>query len=258
MGIQTDEAAMKAAFLSGDPAIRRVVVRGLGQFENPLDVPVLEGMMLDKDASVRAEAANAIAQALSRSRGPDVIPASEFLLSRLATEFTPPRAIREALARLHYSNQAAEAKVLKVLAPYPDDAVVLLRNDRTLKVTEEQRKILHRQAWPDDPRIGPSAAAIEALGIVGDTDTALVNWAVFWHCPTRRPPTCGWEVRYAAVQRMDAASPLFETNLALARDDAAFQVRMAAIRKYAARHSANEGLHAHRRRDRRFRTSSRS
>ena len=232
MGIQTDEAAMKAAFLSGDPAIRRVVVRGLGQFENPLDVPVLEGVMLDKDASVRAEAANAIAQALSRSRGPDVIPASEFLLSRLATEFSP--SIRGALARLHYgSNQAAEAKVLSVLAPYADDAVVLLRNDRTLKVTEEQRKLLHRQAWPDDPRIGPSAAAIEALGIVGDTDTALVNWAALWHCPSSILRTCGWEVRYAAVQRMDAVSPLFETNLALARNDAAFQVRMAAIRKYA-------------------------
>ena len=66
---------MKAAFLSGDPAIRRVVVRGLGQFENPLDVPVLEGMMLDKDASVRREAANAIAQALvSQQRSPTSFP----------------------------------------------------------------------------------------------------------------------------------------------------------------------------------------
>ena len=44
MGIATDEATMKSAFISDNPEIRRVVVRGLGQFENPLDVPVLEGM----------------------------------------------------------------------------------------------------------------------------------------------------------------------------------------------------------------------
>jgi cyclophilin family peptidyl-prolyl cis-trans isomerase/HEAT repeat protein len=234
MAIATDETTMKSAFTSDDPAIRRVVVRGLGQFENPLDVPVLEGMLIDKDASVRSEAANAIAQALFRSKGVDVIPASEVLMSRLASESDAATqgAIREALARLHYNNQTAEAAALKVLMEYPEDAVVLLRNDRTLKLTEEQRKILHRQAWPDDPRNGPSPAAIEALGIIGDTDAALVNWAVLWHCPMG-PPTCGWEVRYEAVQRMDAANPLFETSLNIARRDATYQVRMAALRKYA-------------------------
>ena len=123
--------------------------------------------------------------------------------------------------------------VMKWLAPYADAAVILLRNDRTLKITEEQRRILHLQAWPDDPRATPSPAAIEALGIAGDTDTALVNWAVLWHCRDSVEPTCGWPVRYAAVQRMDAANPIFETNLQLARQDQAFQVRMAAIRKYA-------------------------
>ena len=92
VGLQSDEAVMKAAFLADDPAIRRVVERGLGQFENPLDVPVLEGALTDKDASVRREAANAIAQALFRSRGPDVISASQFLMSRLGSE---PDAQRE-------------------------------------------------------------------------------------------------------------------------------------------------------------------
>src|SRR4029079_2724005 len=86
MGIATDEATMKSAFISDNPAIRRVVVRGLGQFENPLDVPVLEGMLIDTDASVRREPANSIGQALSRSKGVDVVPASEVLLSRLASE----------------------------------------------------------------------------------------------------------------------------------------------------------------------------
>jgi cyclophilin family peptidyl-prolyl cis-trans isomerase/HEAT repeat protein len=236
MGIVTDEAAMKAAFASDDPAIRRVVVRGLGQFENPLDVPVLEGMLIDKDASVRREAANAIAQALIRSKGVDVVPASEVLLSRLASESDSATqlAMREALARLHYSSQNAETAVLNVLIQHPEDAVVVLRNDRTLKLSEEQRTILHRQAWPDDPRNPPSPAAIEALGIIGDTDSALVNWAVLWRCPNSIEPTCGWEVRYEAVQRMDAANPLFEPSLNIARHDAAYQVRMAALRKYGA------------------------
>ena len=231
-GILTDEATMKGAFGSDDPAIRRAVVRGLGQFENPLDVPVLEGMLIDKDASVRSEAANAIAQALSRSKGADVVPASQILMSRVGSDFASAAAIRDALARLHYNSQTAEAEVLKFLIQSPEDTVVLLRNDRTLKLTEEQRKTLHRQAWPDDPRVAPSPAAIEALGIIGDTDAALINWAVLWHCAG--PPTCGWEARYEAVQRMDAANTLFDASLNIARRDAAYQVRMAALRKYAA------------------------
>ena len=148
-----------------------------------LDVPVLESMLSDKDASVRREAANAIAQALSRSRGPDVVPGAQFLMSRLGSESdaTTRDAIRESLARMRYGDQAVEAMVMKWLAPYPDAAVILLRNDRAQKITEEQRKMFHLQAWPDDPRATPSATAIEALGIVGDTDTAMVNCTELWH-----------------------------------------------------------------------------
>ncbi len=234
MTLQRDQALMKAAVLSADPAVRRVVVRGLGQFENPLDVAVLSGMLGDKDATVRAEAANAIAQALTRSKGPDVVPMSQFLLTRLTAEgnATTQQAMREAMARLHYDgNQAAEAKVMDALAPFASEAVILLRNDRTLKITDEQRKLLHQQAWPDDPLKSPSSPAIEALGLASDTDTALVNFMALWHCPTG-PPTCGWQVRYAAVQRMAAGNPLFDVNLALARNDPAFQVRELAIRRY--------------------------
>ena len=74
---------------------------------------------------------------------------------------------------------------------------------------------------------------MEALGIVGDTDLSLVLWDGSYHCP-RDPLECGWPVRYAAVQRMDASNDYFDRALEIARADVVFQVRMAALRKYGA------------------------
>ena len=80
----------------------------------------VEGALTDKDPSVRREAANAIAQALFRSRGADVISASQFLMSRPGSESDAATrdAIREPLARLRCENQTAEAMAMRWLAPY--------------------------------------------------------------------------------------------------------------------------------------------
>jgi cyclophilin family peptidyl-prolyl cis-trans isomerase/HEAT repeat protein len=233
--LRSDDALVRAALGAADPALRRAAVRGLGQFESPDEVPAIETMLHDSDASVRAEAANALAQSLVHSKGADVLPASQFLLGQLATEpDVPTRAtIREAVARLHYTNQAAEANVMRVVAQFPEAIVLLLRNDRTFQISDDERVVLRQAARPRNVAESPSAAAIEALGIAQDPDTELVNYAASWHCPLG-PPTCGFEVRYAAVQRMVAGDPAFDAILRTARHDAAFQVRMAAIRRYGA------------------------
>ena len=231
----SDEALVRAALGAADPALRRVAVRGLGQFENSDEAAAIETLLHDSDAGVRAEAANALAQALVHSKGPDVVPASKFLLGQLATEThdATRSVIREAVARLHYNSQTAATDVLRVVAPFPEAVVLLLRSDRTLQLSDDVRRTLRLAARPRNPAQIPSAAAIEALGIAQDPDTELVNYAATWHCPIG-PPTCGFEVRYAAVLRMIAGDPAFDAILRLARHDAAFQVRMAAIRRYGA------------------------
>ncbi|MFI5178678.1 MAG: peptidylprolyl isomerase [Vicinamibacterales bacterium] len=230
-----DQIILTAAFTSPRADIRRVAIRGLGQFENPLDVPTIRGALDDEDPGVRREAANAIAQAAVHSKGADVEPAMNALLARMTTETdgSVMGTMHEALARLHYGNAALEAKALTALARDPKNLVILLRNDPALLISDEERRFLQQQAKPPDAKTAPSVEALEALGIAHDTDTTIVEWAGSYHCP-REPYDCGWEVRYAAVQRMDAANPTFDAALSVALRDVAFQVRMAALRKYGA------------------------
>ena len=229
-----DQAILNDAFRSRAD-VRRVAIRGVGQFENPLDVPTIRRALDDEDPGVRREAANALAQAVVHSKGADVEPAMNALLARLASETDPAviATIHEALARLHYNNAAVEATVLSALARDPEHLVILLRNDPTLPVSDEERKFLRSRARPDDPRSPPSAAAIEALGIAKDPDLSIVLWASAYRCGTG-PLECGADVRYAAIQRLDAVDPAFEPALSTALLDATLQVRMAALRKYGA------------------------
>ena len=230
-----DQDMLSGALDSDDPAARRVAVRGLGQFEDPSEAPAIEALLDDKDPGVRREAANALAQAFVHRQGADVIPASESLRSRLREESDSAvqATVREALARLHYRDEAAERRTAEVIGQDPEAMVILLRNDRTFEITDQERLSLKQAAHPNDPRQLPSAAAIEALGIASDSDFMIVNSAALWQC-VNGPPECGWEVRYAAVARMDATDQLLEPILRLTLRDAAFQVRMAALRRYAA------------------------
>ena len=92
-----DEAMLAAALRADSPAVRRVAVRGLGRFENPVAVAGLEPFLGDPDSTVRDEAANAVAQAVVHSKGADVIPAANMLIGRLLIETNAER--REFCAR---------------------------------------------------------------------------------------------------------------------------------------------------------------
>jgi cyclophilin family peptidyl-prolyl cis-trans isomerase len=132
-----DAAALKSltnALKYGKADIRRIAVRALGRLERPALGETIAVLLADPDASVRAEAANALGQSLQtlKPAGPAPKPgreaddaliaaAEDRLLARLGTERDP--AVRGALARtigrLPYrdvdSVRAAEMGLLAVL-----------------------------------------------------------------------------------------------------------------------------------------------
>jgi len=74
--------------------IRAAAVRGLGRLENPSLTEHIEPLLSDESAVVRAEAANAMAQAVSRGSGAAAAPP---LLARVGVEWDP--SVRGVLAR---------------------------------------------------------------------------------------------------------------------------------------------------------------
>lgn len=127
-----------------DPAIKRLAVRALGRLERPALVSVLAPMLASPDAGVRAEAANALAQAVSASspasvadtrsaKAPGTVAEVQSLLAK-QLEREADADVRgilcESLGRLAYRN-AAEAQAAEQLlvattfsAPAgPDDAL---------------------------------------------------------------------------------------------------------------------------------------
>jgi cyclophilin family peptidyl-prolyl cis-trans isomerase/HEAT repeat protein len=92
---------------SADPSIRRVAVRALGRLEQPALAATIGSLLADPLPRVRAEAANALGQAIvgSPERAGEV---SRHLLERLKVEGDPivRGAICETLGRLPYSMPA--------------------------------------------------------------------------------------------------------------------------------------------------------
>ncbi len=235
-GASADSRLLVEALASSSEALRRQAVRGVGRFEDPTFVAAIAPLLGDERTSVRAEAANAIVQSLVHSRGADVLPGADLLIARVGREPDPAAAavMRESIARLHYAGDAAaETRALAALGAHPEAVVVLLRADPKLPVGDDVRAMLKRAARPDGMTGVPSRDAIEALGLIGDADASLTLWASTYRC-TRGGDDCGWEVRYAAVNRMDAADPAFDAALATARRDGSLQVRMAALRRSGA------------------------
>ncbi|MCG6955748.1 MAG: HEAT repeat domain-containing protein [Gemmatimonadetes bacterium] len=75
-------------------SIRAAAVRALGRLENPSMIEPIEPLLVDASATVRAEAANALAQAVSRGAGDS---AAQPLLERVDAETDPY--VRGVLAR---------------------------------------------------------------------------------------------------------------------------------------------------------------
>lgn len=113
---------------SGEPRVRRLAVRGLGRLESPAHVDAIAALLADADPGVRAEAANALGQAV---HGSDAVSARSTLTAHLARESEPyvRAVVGQTLGRLRHASPAevaATATLLDGIDVAPDSAGISL------------------------------------------------------------------------------------------------------------------------------------
>jgi|SRR5579862_228796 len=224
--ITDDQQILRGALTSQVESVRRLAVRSLGRFENPLDVPTLVGYLSDNAASVRREAANALAQALHAATSSNSRELT-IALQALQAPRRPPEpsptvrdAIREAVG------------VLQLAAELPDQLppnllVQLIRKHPNTRLTAERRRQLRTLAWPAMGQ--PDVSALEILFRAGDFDRPLLDFAAHYMCTKFGEPDCGWQVRALAAETLDPLQGDAALLATLARDLSPY-VRIAALR----------------------------
>ncbi len=97
-----DLEALLAALDDEEPVVRRVAARAIGRLERGELAPALEPLTADPDPRVRAEAANALAQALRGASPPERSAGHTLLIERLGQESDPHAAgsLGRSLARI--------------------------------------------------------------------------------------------------------------------------------------------------------------
>jgi len=114
-------APIMAAAKSKDSDVRRVAVRALGRFERAELAQTIAPMLLDSSSSVRAEAANALAQ--TAMAGGDLATIRDLLFDRVANDSHPlvRGAVAESIGRLPYKTvddvRAAERLIVGIMQP---------------------------------------------------------------------------------------------------------------------------------------------
>jgi cyclophilin family peptidyl-prolyl cis-trans isomerase/HEAT repeat protein len=93
---------------TGSPSVQQVAVRALGRLERPTVIPAITPLLASSSAAVRAEAANALAQAVQGRGAKDLELIVRPLRERLETERDPHvrGVLFEALGRLPYESAA--------------------------------------------------------------------------------------------------------------------------------------------------------
>ncbi len=199
-------AVIRAGARSGDGQTARIALRALGRLERPaLIADILPGLR-HRLAEVRAEAANAIAQAAHGLRGnatPPVSlePAMAALITRLGADDTPAvrAAAAEALARLPYTSASDVARTESVLLDFEPRATTstdrlglaeafeaFTRLQRTVRqpgaeVVEMLRRLARieasrpEQEWLRDARV--RRLALESLITLGAVDKETITGA---------------------------------------------------------------------------------
>ena len=115
-----DVGVLETALQAPDPALRRVAVRALGRLERPDLTAAIVTLLGDPVASVRSEAANALAQSgsglivplvqrLDAETDPGVLGAMAEALGRMGTRNATSRAIERALLRIGTGDAGREA-----------------------------------------------------------------------------------------------------------------------------------------------------
>jgi len=250
-----DAELLRRLTQGGPPAERRAAVRALGRLEDRRQVPTLAGLLDDPDPALRAEAGQALAQALQVYRR-DTIAAREdsawpaalaALGTRVTAESDPAVAgmLAISLGRLPYRGDAERLEgerrirgVLERVAAHAEPATMAVRGAETIRrardrgpavddsLTRLLRTIAGRDAGPDW-----NAARRRALGallLTGPVDAGLLEQAL---------ASSDAELRRLAVSALEPIEPGFGA-LRRAQGDPAVIVRREAVRSLGRRPGA--------------------
>lgn len=228
-----DLARLQAAARGADPMTARVAVRALGRLERPPVIADLLPALTHIDPEVRAEAANAVAQAAAGARrgatgGPPPAVLLQTIRARLAQEEvgTVRAVLAESLARLPYADTDSPVVVQQVLgemaAAHGDTADRLgvakafeafVRLNRSATLTPASIDLLRRLVG-----VVPAAAAEPLSG------------APSTRAQTPIEPPRDARVRRLALEALATAEAVDADVLEHARRDADPQLRRLAVR----------------------------
>ncbi|UCG85774.1 MAG: HEAT repeat domain-containing protein [Gemmatimonadota bacterium] len=158
---------------SEDPVVRQIAVRALGRLERPALVPSIVRLLTDSAASVRAEAANALGQAVYRGGASAAVAP---LLSRLQAESDPhvTGVLGQTLGRLPYESSDTVRLVEAALVGVTGAA----ETATLVGIARGLESLIRRQGRSNPPTPG-TIAALSALSVysVGSGSGRLASHA---------------------------------------------------------------------------------
>lgn len=255
-----DEAILQSALGSTNPFTRRLAVRSVGRFLNPLDAPFFASLVADRTPGVSDEARFWWARVIALTKEPKAqVEARRQLIDLLEAlePATPVDEVFAALARLGPLDEATAIEFERQWIdqidkrwPYsPQDpqlpiAIAALDHlqpllatfpDRTMQ--QRTRSVLERVGMYGfrSDITGPNLTALEALTAARVTDRQLAQHTLGYFCKgPQASPDCGWEFRRQGVLLTDVRDETFSHLIDDALRDKSMIVRLEMYRRLAA------------------------
>jgi peptidyl-prolyl cis-trans isomerase B (cyclophilin B) len=240
-----DLAILRSGSRAGDPQTVRVAVRALGRLERPSLIPDILPLLRHALPEVRAEAANALGQALQGlKRGVERTPPVRATASRVAAVSPVDTVIAALVARLTVEAEgSARGAISETLGRIPVTAEQVQRVDEALVAALSRENSI-------DGRLG-IASGFEALARLHRRDEPPSDGAILalralvsLTPPGRLPadPSRTVRVRRLALEALVTAEGVDAATLQLATRDPDPQVRRLAMRAVTADTSGGEAL----------------
>jgi cyclophilin family peptidyl-prolyl cis-trans isomerase/HEAT repeat protein len=243
------------------PELRLIAVRALGRQEDPALVPRIAALLRDADPSVRAAAAHALGQALSRVQPGRDADADEALVAThrelaaaLAADASPEAvaAIAETLGRLRHAGEADARTTLQRIVPHlagtPAARLGALRGMHMLARQQPARgafdaatvALLRQHAAPQ-PAAAPAEVAVRSriVALQALATLTVADEATLLRALADADPGVRREAAAAAGTLTDVDAVRRLTQRALT--DASPAVRYDALRVYGRRLAATDG-----------------
>lgn len=215
-----DLATLRIGARSGDATNARIALRALGRLERPALIPDILGGLRNRFPEVRAEAANAVAQAAQGLRAPGAAPfalgpAQAALITRLGVEAEPSvrAAICESLGRLPYTVAADAARAESTLTDFAARTTNTTDRLGIAKGLEAFVRLQRTLAPPRDTTLDLLRAFARATP--GRAESDLLREA---------------RIRRLALEALGQATAADAASLSIAAQDPDAQVRRLAVR----------------------------